>query len=172
MIGVHPAASVELAAAAALYDRADASVRKAMGAAARGHVGQVRREVARHARTRLDRAMTESVRVTVSTRGLAVTMGTTGTLRGGSRRAGGVRKRDLVRQVEFGANRERVRTYTGRSPTGRRYRVTRHTTRQLPAHTPDGRLLYAAVPTLAPQLMGAYVRAVADLFDPDRTRYG
>lgn len=167
MIGVSAQSVAAVGAAAALYDRADSTIRKAVNAETRAAAGWVRLEVARRARTRLDRAMTDSVRVTVSTRGLAVTMGTSGSLRGDGR---STRKRELVRQVEFGANRNRVTRYTGRSPKGRSYPVTRHTTRQLPPYTPDGRLLYAAVPTIAPRLMGVYVRAVAHVFDPAVSR--
>ena len=147
-------ASASLAAAAALYDRAPTEVRRAVNAANRAAVAWVRPIVAAKARTDLDRAMTSTARISAG-QTLRIVMGSSGRMRGG------IAKRDLVRAVEFGSRREEVRSYTTRSPRGRSYRVTRHTQRQLPTYVRQGRLMYAALPQIAPRLVADHVRNVA-----------
>lgn len=62
--------------------------------------------------------------------------------------------------VEFGANRSKQTTYTGTSPKGKRYRITRHTTRQLPSTNRQGRVAYRAVAELGPRLAALWVQTV------------
>lgn len=146
-------ASRELAAAVALYDRAPTEVRRAVNAANRSAVSWVRPIVTAQARTPLDRAMTSTVRISAG-QNLRIVMGSSGTMRGG------IPKRDLVRPVEFGSRRETRTTYTSRSPKGRLYRVTRRTQRQLPDYVTRGRLMYAALPRIAPRLLSGHIRNV------------
>lgn len=152
-------ASRSLAAAAALYDRADTDVRRAVNKANRSAVAWVRPIVTAKARTDLDRAFTSTVRISAG-QNLKIVMGSAGKMRGG------IAKKDLVRPVEFGGHRERVSTYTTRSRKGRPYRVTRHTQRQLPWRVEKGRLMYAALPDIAPRLVGDHVRNVLAALEP------
>lgn len=153
MAAVSVMASAELAAAAALYDRAPTEVRRAVNAANRSAASWVRPIVAARATTPLDRAMTSTVRISAG-QNLRIAMGSSGVM------AGGIRKRDLVRAVEFGSHREAVTTYDTRSPRGRTYTARRHTQRQLPAFVSRGRLMYAALPRIAPRLLSAHIRNV------------
>lgn len=84
-----------------------------------------------------------------------------------SRRAlsGGLVPADEWAGVEFGANRNKVTTYSMRTPAGTRT-VRRHTARQLPARNKSGRVAFAALKEVAPRmasLMAAtVVRTVMD----------
>lgn len=163
-VGVSVTSSTVLAAAATLYDRAPTEIRKRINAQTRAARPWVRTLVTFGARSNLDRAMTRTVAVRASQR-LSVVMGSTGTLHKTTAGRPAVKKRDLVRQVEFGANRNKLVRYVGRSPKGTKYPIQRHTARQLPYRRPKGRLMYAALPDIAPRLLATYVRSIADYFE-------
>lgn len=147
-------ASPLLAAAVVAYDRAPTEARRAVNKANRDAVSWARPIVTQRARTALDRAMTSTVRVSAG-QNLRIVMGSAGRMRGG------IAKKDLVRAVEFGADREAWRTVDGRSPKGRPYRMRRRSMRQLPARVDDGRLLYPALPDIAPRLVSDHIRNIA-----------
>lgn len=65
---------------------------------------------------------------------------------------------------EFGADRNRVTTYSRRSRGGGTHQVTRHTSRQMPARTPKGRVVYPAVKAMGPRLAALWVSIVVRKF--------
>lgn len=62
--------------------------------------------------------------------------------------------------VEFGANRNKVTTYTRRSPKGKTHKVTRHTARQLPQRTRGGRVIHPAFAELNPRMASLWAQIV------------
>lgn len=67
--------------------------------------------------------------------------------------------------VEFGAARSTVTTYTRRSVNGKSHKVTRHTTRQLPARNRRGRIAYPALEAVAPRLAALWVSIIVRKFN-------
>lgn len=61
---------------------------------------------------------------------------------------------------EFGANRNKTKTYSRRSKNGGKHQVTRHTARQLPAHQKGGRVVFPAVADIAPRIASLWVQTV------------
>ena len=102
------------------------------------------------------RVIAANARIAVSDRNV--------TLRaGGSRRAltGGLIPAVHNRAVEFGANRQRTRTYTGKSRRGRAYQLTRHTQRQLPPFRRQGYVFYPAVAKMTPRIAALWMQTWA-----------
>lgn len=66
--------------------------------------------------------------------------------------------------LEFGADRDKVTTYTRRGHGGSTHQVTRHTARQLPARAPKGRVVYQAVREMGPRLAALWVSIVVRKF--------
>lgn len=152
------AASPSLAAAARQLERAAAEVPRDVADVNRAAAGWVRSEITGQARTRLDRAIASSVRVTAAGDRLSVTIAD-------RRLSGGASTAQLAGPVEFGGGREHVTAYTGRSPRGRAYPVRRRTRRQLPAWTPKGRLAWAALPEIAARLSEQVTDAIRDAIE-------
>lgn len=71
--------------------------------------------------------------------------------------------------VEFGTDREKVKTYTMRSRRGRMVEVTRHTARQMPPRVRKGRVVYPAaekfIPRVASLMVQTIIRTFYDAFE-------
>lgn len=80
-------------------------------------------------------------------------------------RSGAVGKlKDITRAVEFGADREKVESYRGRSPKGKSYHVNRRTQRMLGWHRKDGRVVYPTASDLIPRLASLWVQTTVRTF--------
>lgn len=64
---------------------------------------------------------------------------------------------------EFGADRDKVTTYTRRSTKGKTHQVKRHTARQMPARTKDGRVIFPAYHATVPRMASRWVQGVVRL---------
>lgn len=99
------------------------------------------------------RFLAQTGRVRVSNRGVTLVAG------GLSRKASGGISTDYSRVIEFGANRNAVETYTGRSPRGKSYRVKRHTQRQLSwSSRGKGLVVYPAATPLVGRFVSLWVQ--------------
>lgn len=77
--------------------------------------------------------------------------------------SGGLVPADSWHVVEFGADPNKVTTYTRRSPTGGTHKVTRHTTRQLPSRVGrgmKGNVVYPAVKQFVPRMVSLWVQTI------------
>ena len=80
-------------------------------------------------------------------------------------RRGGPAIRDLSHAYEFGADRNRVTTYTAKR-NGHSFKVTRHTTRQLPSVNRQGYVFYPAVAQVVPRIFALWAQtAIRTLLD-------
>lgn len=135
----------------------DREVAKDIRQATVGTIGPVwRNEVTSRAHTTLDRVvLTGSAAVRGGNPPRAVAGASARRMKGGGR------PQDLAMPVEFGVrNRDRYRTYTGRSPKGTPYRVHRRTTKQLPARNASGRVVFPALAEVGPRLVSLWVQLV------------
>lgn len=79
-------------------------------------------------------------------------------------RSGAVGKlKTLTKPVEFGADRNQVKTYQT-SRNGTRYPVTRHTARQLAWRRPKGRVVYPTAENLIPRFASLWVQTIIRTF--------
>jgi hypothetical protein len=62
------------------------------------------------------------------------------------------------RLLEFGADPNKTATYSRKSRGGKSHRVTRHTTRGLPARNRRGRVVYPAFAEVAPRMVSMWVQ--------------
>jgi hypothetical protein len=122
-----------------------------------------------NARTKIDQAvLSDTAQMTVS--------GVTGSLQSanrGGKLSGGF---PITQQrpygygtVEFGTDREKVKTYTMRGRHGRPVQVTRHTARQMPPRVRKGRVVYPAaagfIPRVASLMVQTVIRTFYDAFE-------
>jgi hypothetical protein len=143
--------------AAVLAMRAgDRTLRADINRATKDTIGPVwTRAVLAHASTDLDRAViAKGARIKPGNPPAAVAATSTRRLRGG-----------LVPAVEwaayeFGGTPAKVSTYQRTSPKGRQHKVTRHTARQLPAHTGKGRVALPAFADIAPRAVSLWVQLI------------
>jgi hypothetical protein len=75
--------------------------------------------------------------------------------------AGGAKPSELAGPVEFGADRNGVSTYQGRSRKGKAYRITRHTKRQLPSRNTNGRVVMPATRSSISRIAALWVQTAA-----------
>lgn len=80
---------------------------------------------------------------------------------------GGLVPNQVWAKWEFGSSKRDLRkTYTGRSPKGKQYKVTRRTSQQMPPRIGKGRVLYPAVSDTGPRVYALYtqttIRAIYD----------
>lgn len=73
---------------------------------------------------------------------------------------GGMVPQDLWPVIEFGGHYNKVTTYQSTSPKGRKYRVTRHTARQVPARDRSGRVAFAALAQVTPRVVSLWVQMI------------
>lgn len=79
-------------------------------------------------------------------------------------RSGAVGKyKDITKPVEFGADRNQVTRYQGRRGT-KRFRITRHTARQLAWHRQSGRVVWPTASDLIPRLVSLWVQTTVRTF--------
>ena len=74
--------------------------------------------------------------------------------------SGGMVPAEWWHAVEFGADRNKVRTYDRVSPKGNRHKVTRHTARQLPPRYRTGRVAHQAFADIAPRMASLWAQIV------------
>lgn len=151
--------SPTLAKALTVFARADSDVQKEMNKATRGATSWVRAIVQNKAGGYpLDAAVARTTRVAATRAGVKVVVG-------GSGRIGDLPMRELVRPIEFGAQRNKRVTYRSAYRGGRAFEVRRHTARQLPWRKPKGRIVYPAVAEIAPQIVSWWVRSIMVVYD-------
>jgi hypothetical protein len=78
---------------------------------------------------------------------------------------GGLVPAEQWQAVEFGANRGAETTYSRKSTKGTTHQVTRHTRRQLPPRTPNGRVVHQAAKAIAPRAASLWVQLVVRKFN-------
>lgn len=109
--------------------------------------------LAQRAQTRLDHAvLVRSARVTVRNTNVVLRSGAVGKMK------------KLTGPVEFGGDQNKVKSYTGRSPKGKRYTIKRHTARQMPKRYRDGRVVYPTAKEMIPRLASLWVQTVIKTF--------
>jgi len=143
----------EVKAAALLFARADKTTQAAIRKETAKFAPELRKAAMRHATDPVSRKVAASGKTTVTAKGMRAVFGASGT-------HGKARLSELAGPWEFGGNRQRKETYMSRRK-GRSMKVTRRTQMQIPPKTPDGRFLYPAVADVTPELVGRWVRAVA-----------
>lgn len=77
--------------------------------------------------------------------------------------SGGATSADIVRGLEFGANRTLYTRYRTRTRKGRVIQVERRATRQFPPQKPTGYIAYPALAEFMPTVAAAWVGMVADM---------
>lgn len=148
--------SRELRATALAMKIVARDVRSAINKGTRETMNPVWRDaVAAHARTPMDqRVISKGARIAAGNPPYAIAASST------KRLSGGFTPATQFAAYEFGANQQTVRTYTSRSPKGTTYKITRHTTHQLPTFTPKGRVAYAALGKFGHRLASLWVQTV------------
>lgn len=148
--------SDQLRAVALAMKLIERDVRNAINRATRQTMTPVWRDaVAANARTGLDRRVVATgVRIAAGNPPALVAATSKRALRGG------LVPVETWQAVEFGADREKVTTYSRRSPKGTQHQVTRHTARQMPQRRRGGRVAYPAVKQFAPRLAALWVQIV------------
>jgi hypothetical protein len=149
----------ELKAAAAYYGRLDAPTKKAVRSASQSFAPRLKRAAAARARGPVDRRIAQSGKVTVNNKGLVAVFGSTGRLPSGEP------LRTVAAPYEFGSGRRQTTTtYLSRQrQTRSAMRVERRTKVQLPGILPTGRFLFPAVADVTPELVSAWLKALADV---------
>lgn len=148
----------DLAPAIAAFRRAGASIQDRIRDATRtdlraGWVQELERPVHVHNRTQVE--LIANGIATPFDMGITATAGSMTSVSGGA-------SAEEARSFEFGTlDRERVKTYTGRSPKGKRYQVTRRTRRQLPPRSTKGWIAYPAKDRFASRVGKLYGAIVA-----------
>lgn len=121
-------------------------------------------EVSPRATTRLEqRVLSATAKVSVSDQNVTLQSARTGRAL-----SGGARPSEVAAGVEFGALDKR-NTYMTTSRKGRRYAVTRHTSRQFGSRNTNGKVVYpasrASIPRLASLWVQTAMRTLGDAFD-------
>lgn len=133
--------------AADLYRRADKDMRKKLNQATREQGNPwLRYAIRRNARGPQTVKLANTARLRNGSNP-AVIVGSSGKI-------GRTPSRDLVRQYEFGSNRDYVHTY---NTSTQRYYFKRKTQRQLPWFNQQGRFVYPAVAEVAPQIVSMWL---------------
>lgn len=113
-------------------------------------------EMNRRATTQLERrVLSATATVATSDQNIRITSASKG-----RRLRGGFDPKTEYAGVEFGANREKVKTYTRVSKGGTRHRVTRHTARQLRGRRTSGYVFYPAAREMIPRLASLWVQTI------------
>ncbi|MDJ0336438.1 hypothetical protein QMG83_14520 [Salinibacterium sp. G-O1] len=113
------------------------------------------RELAQQASTRLEhRVIVGTARVNASNQNVQLAAAGTGRVRRG------VKAVDLAAPVEFGANRNQVKTYRRRSKNGGTHEVTRHTSNQLRWRKRTGHVFYPATARFVPRIASLWAQTV------------
>jgi hypothetical protein len=119
-----------------------------------------KRGLAEHARTRLDhRVLVDTARMAVSNQNVSLKSASVG-----RSLSGGLQPKVDYAAVEFGVDRSAVTTYEATSRKGKRYKVTRHTRRQLPPRIRNGRVVYPTASDLIPRLASLWVQTTVKTF--------
>ena len=143
----------EVRALAAEFKNADRETQKAIRRATTTVSPLLKDAALRRAHDPVSRKIAASGKVTPSRKGLKAVFGASG-------KHGSARLSELTRPWEFGGNRDRYDTYRRKG-----HRVKRRTQKQIPPKASNGRFIYPAVATAAPRIVGAWVRAVVEVFD-------
>ena len=148
--------TAELKATAALFGRLDKPTRDAIRGEAKSWAPTLTRAAMRRAREPVDVAVAASGKVTQTSKGLTATFGT-GTWHG-------EKLANLARPWEFGTARpDEYGKYVSRQRTSRKgMQVKRRVQKQVPPAVRAGRFIYPAVADCTPDLVGRWVRAIAE----------
>lgn len=93
------------------------------------------------------KSLADTARVSVSNQNLTLKSASVG-----RSLSGGAKPSEIVKAVEFGAPQDTVKTYTATSKKGKRYSVTRHTTRQFRGPSRSGYAVYPAAAQIIPRV--------------------
>jgi hypothetical protein len=139
-----------------LFKTCEQPIRKAMQKEARTWGPEIVAAAKAQARGPVQQAIAASGKVSVTTKGLKATFGSSG-------RVGTQALAQLARPYEFGSKTpEKFTRYVSRHRINRQaMRVTRRTQKQLPRWNADGHFLHPALAKTAPDLVGRYVAAIA-----------
>jgi hypothetical protein len=146
----------ELQAVVLAFTRLQTTVKREINAATRTHLNPIwQGEIRARVRTRMDEKIMAA--------GAKVKAGNPPVLQAAAsvRAIGGrLRPADDWQGWEFGADPTRVTTYTRKSKGGGTHQVTRHTTRQMPPVTRQGRVAYAGLAGTVPRAAALWVQTV------------
>jgi hypothetical protein len=139
-----------------LFKTCEAPIKKAMQKEARAWGPEIVAAAKARARGPVQQAIAASGKVSVTTKGLKATFGSSG-------RVGTQALAQLTRPYEFGARTpQKFTKYLSRHRLSKQaIRVTRRTQKQLPAWNSTGHFLHPALAKTAPDLVGRYVAAIA-----------
>lgn len=98
-----------------------------------------------------EKVLVKTARVQVRDTNVVLRSGATGKLK------------DITRPVEFGADRDKVVTYDS-FRNGKRFKVTRHTKRQMSWRREGGRVVYPTAGELIPRLASLWVQTIIRTF--------
>lgn len=146
-----------LQAAVLALKAADRDLKRTINAATRDVIGPVWVDaVSSRASSTLDRAVVvKGTRLKPGNPPTAVAASSTKRLRGG------LLPGDQWAAVEFGSTQDRVKSYRRRNRVGGgSHQVRRHTTRQLPARVPSGRVALPAFAEVAPRAVSLWVQTI------------
>lgn len=135
-----------------------ASVGRELRSQLRRHTKRViepewRKGLEKRASSRLDRkVLVKTARVQVRDTNVVLRSGAVGKLK------------DITRPVEFGGDRNQIKTYSTRSPKGTRYKVTRHNARQLGWRRKGGRVVWPTAEDLIPRAVALWVQTTVRTF--------
>lgn len=108
--------------------------------------------LARRAQSKLDtKVLVKTARVQVRDTNVVLRSGATGKLK------------DLTKPVEFGSDRNQWQEYEGRRGS-KRFKVRRHTARQLGWRRPEGRVVYPTASEMIPRFAALWVQTVIRTF--------
>jgi hypothetical protein len=115
--------------------------------------------------TRLEtRVLSDTARVAVTNQNVTLKSATVG-----KSLSRGFKPSQLAKSVEFGASRDTVKKYTATSSRGKKFSVTRHTTRQFKGVSRTGYVVYRAATRIIPRIASLYVqttvRALHEAFE-------
>lgn len=134
-----------------------ASVGKEIQAQLRRHTKRVaepewQKGLAERASSKLDhKVLVKTARVQVRDTNVVLRSGATGKLK------------DITRPVEFGADRNQVKTYKGRRGS-KRFNVKRHTARQLGWRRKGGRVVWPTAEDMIPRMVSLWVQTTVRTF--------
>ena len=151
--------SQTVADAADLMRRADKDIAKLMRRTSTREVNPwLKSAIRRNAADSQSRKIAGTARVRSGMRP-AVVVGSAKKFTGGESTAA------LAAVYEFGGQQNYRRGYARRNRrAGGSHKVVRHTQRQIPARARSGRFIYPAVADVAPELVGAWVKVIAETY--------
>lgn len=149
--------TAELQAAALLFRNADTNTRAAIREASAAWAPTLRQAAKAKASGEVMRRVADSGKITVTTKGLKATFGSTG-------KVSGAKLSELAAPYEWGTTKpeEYSKKYLSRHRiSGKAIKVSRRTKRQIPRRRSPGYAIHPAVAEKTPELVTRYVRGIA-----------